>query len=189
MSGAIVLEPHADDAVLFSCFNLIRYQAHVVTVLASQLQWDRGAEITNHHRVLEGHRAITETLRLRMPDQWPYPDSNPNPDWGAITRALTSLDERLEPDIVFAPAPADDGHEQHNEVGRIAGAVFGPRAVHYLTYTRHGGKQRGGVEVGFKPAWLTLKLRALACYRSQIETEQLGCWPHFAEDLREYVSA
>jgi hypothetical protein len=55
-----------------------------------------------------------------------------------------------------------------------------------MTYTRSNGKSRGREVPIERGEWIINKLRAMACYRSQIEIPRLGCWPHFVNDLREY---
>lgn len=182
---AIVLEPHADDCVLFSCWNALRYRAHVVTVFESHVQEARGYGIPQAQREAETEAAMS-MLGLDW-HQWPYLDSDP--DWTAIGVALTLIKERLTPDRVFAPAVEPGGHDQHNRVGALAVEVFGAdRVTAYLTYTVNGKSTRG-VEVMYEPAWVTLKLRALACYRSQIEASAAGCTPHFVRGLDEYVAS
>lgn len=185
MTAAIVLEPHADDAVLFSAFNAIRYEALVVTVLSSAVQEARGTGITQAVRLVETMNALAELGVTGV--QWPYPDVAP--DWAAIQEALMILDERLAPERVFAPAVEPGGHDHHNRLGALADEVFGAgRVAHYLTYTIDG-KSTNGVSVLFEPAWVTLKLRALACHRSQIETAAAGCTEHFVRDQHEYIAA
>lgn len=182
---ALVLEPHADDAALFCAFNAIRYQAKVVTVLSSQVQWDRGTGITNARRVQENADAMQQ-LGIDRPEQWPYSDAAPA--WDQIGVALRMLDERLEPEIVFAPAVELGAHDHHNQVGDLADIVFGrARVVHYLTYTP-AGKSVGGSPAEYEPGWVALKLRALACFESQIATAAAGCTPHFVRGLEEYVT-
>lgn len=182
---ALILEPHADDAVLFSCWNALRYRAHIVTVLESHVQEQRGYGITQADRLTETAAAMTSVLGLKW-DQWPYRDDDP--DWAAIRVALGLVKERLEPERVFAPAVEPGGHDHHNRLAALTDEVFGDTVAHYLTYTVEG-KSTNGVEVMFEPAWVTLKLRALACYRSQIETSAAGCTPHFVRGLEEYLAS
>lgn len=181
----LLLEPHQDDAVLFSTFNALRFHAHVVTILESHVQERRGIGVTNASRLAENEAAVCGVLGLEW-TQWPYSDADP--DWGAVTRALEILDERLEPVRVLAPAVELGGHDHHNQVGSIARMLFGDRLTGYMTYRRHEGKSTGR-EVEYEPPWVTLKLRALACYRSQIETPAAGCTPWFIGDQREWVEA
>jgi LmbE family N-acetylglucosaminyl deacetylase len=180
---ALLFQPHSDDAALFAAFTCLHHRPHVVTVLASQLQWDRGTGIKAAEREAEDACAI-ESLGCTV-EHWPYPDSAP--DWGAVENAMRLVDERLQPERVFAPAPEPDGHEQHNAVGNLAHDVFGQRVTGYLTYRREHGRSRSENEVAFKPSWPALKLRALACYESQIQEPSTRAW--FLElCLREWVA-
>ena len=179
---SILLEPHHDDATLFAAFTCIRERPLVVTVFRSVVQERFG--ITHEQRARENATAIS-TLGC-MWDQWDFPDSDPHV--ASIRAALGLLDARSSEAHVFAPAVEVDGHAQHNLIGQLADEVFGEdRVTHYLTYGRHRGKSRDGSEVPFEPAWIRTKLRALACYESQIDTPAANCWMWFAEDLREYV--
>ena len=93
------------------------------------------------------------------------------------------------PDIVIAPSYEEGGHEQHNAVAQAATSVFGGDVIHYLTYTREGGRSRDGYLVKpDDPEWIALKLRALACYRSQLRIE--NCRPWFTDllDLNEWLA-
>jgi LmbE family N-acetylglucosaminyl deacetylase len=184
---ALFLEPHDDDLVLFSCFNLIHHQddAMVITCLRSDVQNSPaypGGPITWETRERETMCALGE-LGIGWYGHWEYLDSDP--DWREIAIAISECQLQFNPSIVFAPAIEESGHEQHNEIGRIALGVFGLRVQPYLTYTRLGGRSKGA-EVEYEPEWVALKYRALACYESQI------CCPatraHFIDDcIREYV--
>lgn len=155
----------------------------MVTVLASQLQYDRGTGITNVTRIAEDQCAL-EHLGCTV-EQWPYLDSEP--DWGAVENAMRLLDERLSPERVFAPEPEPEGHDQHNAVGNLACDVFGDRVTGYLTYRRGHGRSRSDNEVAFKPGWPADKLRALSCYESQIQEPSTREW--FLElTLREWYA-
>lgn len=92
------------------------------------------------------------------------------------------------PDVVIAPSFEDGGHEQHNAVAEAATAVFGGNVIHYLTNTRHGGRSTDGTEVELDdPEWISLKLQALACYRSQMRVPNCRPWFYDLLDLREWT--
>jgi LmbE family N-acetylglucosaminyl deacetylase len=170
---ALLLQPHSDDAALFAAFTCLHHRPHVITVLSSQLQEDRGTGISQATREAED-RCAMEFLGCTV-EQWPYSDASP--DWGAVENALRLYDEREAPERVFAPRPTPDGHEQHNAVGSLALDVFGDtRVTLYLTYRRGHGRAMSGNEVAFKPHWPGLKLRALACYVSQIQEPSTRDW-------------
>lgn len=183
MTAALILEPHQDDTCLFAAFTAIRESAHVVTVLKSKVQEKYG--ITSPQRELENGRAFVE-LGLDPFDgweQWPYLDDSP--DWQAVETAMGMIGERLEPEAVYAPAVEDGGHEHHSRVGEMARSVFGrDRVTHYTTYRRGFGRTVGPVEVVPEPDWIVRKLRALACFESQIREPSTRPW--FLDGLREW---
>ena len=182
---SILFSPHQDDACLFATFTLLAHDPLVVTVLASQLQEDRGTGITNDTRMAEDCCAFAE-LGLTEWTQWPYLDSAP--DWGAVAGAMRVVDERVQPERVFAPAVEEGGHDHHNQIGQLARALFGDRLTAYLTYTNGRDRSRSGNEVPFEPEWPAIKLGALACYRSQIAEPSTG--HHFIDwGLREWYAA
>jgi len=183
----LFLEPHDDDLVLFSCFNLIRHQdeATVVTCLRSDIQNSAhypGGPITYQTRERESHDAMF-TLGVGWYAHWEYLDSDP--DWASIAVALSEFQLGFSPEIVFAPAVEETGHDQHNEIGSLALGVFGTRVKPYLTYTRDRGRSKGR-EIEYDADWVALKYRALACYQSQIRCPATRYW--FVDDpIKEYA--
>jgi LmbE family N-acetylglucosaminyl deacetylase len=177
----VLFSPHNDDAALFAAFACVEHDPLVVTVLRSQLQQELYG-ITAAMREAEDKCAFA-TLGVSEWAQWPYLDTEP--DWGAVENAMRLLDERIQPERVFAPAVEQGGHEQHNTIGQLALDIYGAeRVTGYLTYAS-GGIRSTGTEVPLEPSWIGLKLAALACYRSQLGTPSLV---HFVESLREYVA-
>lgn len=174
----LLLEPHQDDGVLFASFTILRERPHVITVLCSQIQEDRGTGITQAQREWENVCALT--ILGATNEQWRYPDTEPN--WEAIADDLDAY--RPEPEIVYAPAYEHGGHDHHNELALAAAAVFKSRFRPYLTY-RRGYMRTRGTPVPFEPEWPLLKLRALACFRSQITEPSTREW--FLDEQREYV--
>ena len=175
---ALVLEPHHDDAVLFSSWNAIRHRAHIVTVLRSVNQ--EGMGITHGEREAESSLAA-QILGCRH-SQWQEPDSAP--DWERIEVELRAYEAALAPEHVFAPWPeARGGNQQHDAIGALAASVFPGRVTHYTTY-RTGGPRTTGTPVPYEREWVLLKLRALACFRSQI---RLGPVRFFAHALDEWT--
>lgn len=188
----IFLAPHNDDETLFGSFLIQQHQPRVVVCLRSIKQ----QHVTFVERELETAAACRE-LGVGY-EQWDYRDTYP--DWERVGARMAALDEQENPQAVFAPAPAWglNGHSyfnsditygalHHDFVGHLALEVFGPdRVVGYTTYTRYEGRTLG-VEVVPTGRQVEGKLRALACYRSQIEDP--GCRPHFLGGLHEYVAA
>lgn len=177
---SLLLSPHNDDDALFASGLILRHRPHVVVVLRSQVQEDRGYGITAALREAETDEAM-RVLGVTW-EQWQFSDAAP--DWDAIRLDLQALSRRY--DHCFAPAPEPGGHEQHNRIGRLADDVFGhARCTFYLTYTRSGGKSTGGTPVLFEPGWAATKTAALRCYRTQREHPSTA--PHFERDLTEYA--
>jgi LmbE family N-acetylglucosaminyl deacetylase len=170
---------------LFASWTLCREVPHVVTLYRSSVQDSLG--ILPETREAEDREAF-QILDARITvEQWPFLDSEPDPP--EMEERLRELESSGEWGTVYAPAWEEAGHHQHNTVALLADAVFGPeRVVHYMTYTP-AGKSVGPVEVHPELPWVALKLRALACYRSQIETVGTGCMTHFLRPLFEYLAA
>jgi len=113
-----------------------------------------------------------------------------NSDWiaGHLRCLLRERWDEREVEHAFAPA-IENGHEQHTAVGRAADTLWPGRVTHYLTYTRDKGKSTSANRVPVKSGeWIRRKLRALACYESQIDIATLGCREHFCRDLWEYYA-
>ena len=174
----LLLEPHQDDSVLFATWTLLREKPHVITVLRSQIQEDRGTGITNEQRMAENACALG--ILGVTHEQWQYPDTNPN--WEAIYDDLDAY--RPAPEVVWVPAYERGGHNDHNTLSNIAAGVFPGRVRYYLTYVR-GQMRTRGVEVPYEPEWPLLKLQALACFRSQILEPSTREW--FLDEQREYA--
>lgn len=184
--SALFLAPHNDDETLFGSFLICEFRPDVIVCLRSHVQEQRYG-ILAHDREIETTSALEELLGGpgQAPwSQWPFLDSAP--DWDELRASLERVASRGDYDLVFAPEPELHGHEHHNAVGNIVREVFGELVVGYLTYTRSGGRSRGGTEIVPEPEWVERKHRALACYRSQIA--EPSCAPWFLGDLREYVA-
>jgi LmbE family N-acetylglucosaminyl deacetylase len=176
----LLLAPHNDDEALFASYLLLRHRPHVVVCLRSHVQEQRGYGITALEREAETDCALTK-LGVGW-EQWPYLDSRP--DWAAIRKRIRELAAGY--DHVFAPAPEQDGHEQHTRIGEIASEVCGGKVTHYLTYTRGGGRSTWGVPVQAAPGWDWVKRDALACYESQAAHPSTAA--HFTGPIGEYVA-
>lgn len=179
----LFVSPHNDDAVLFGAFTLQRERPLVLTVFDSHVQVARGnAHCDAATRRNEDIAAIRGVLGCAI-QFGGVPDDNPDP--GKVRAALEKWALAAE---VWLPAVEVDGHAQHNLVGEIGLEVFSRAIVHrYLTYTTAGKSSHGRV-VPFTGAMLRNKLQAMICYQTQIETDSLGCWPHFARNQYEYLA-
>jgi LmbE family N-acetylglucosaminyl deacetylase len=158
---ALLLEPHQDDAILFASYLCLTHRPQVVTVLGDARNQPG---VTGAQRDEENARAFRE-LGIDPPVSWPYRDDEP--DWEAIVHDVGLL-ERRGFERVFAPLPEMAGHEQHNFLGHLVEAVFANHPVVFYTTYQFGGPRTTGDPVPYEREWVQRKLRALACFESQI---------------------
>lgn len=180
----ILLAPHADDETLFAAWTVLRHRPDVAVVLAPK----------ETERFDEAACAVA----LLGADLCWLPFTEHRPDWDGVAGCFDELAARYDrcyaPSFDFEANGHVEGVEprlgwgvfQHDMVGKLAKRVFGERTVAYCTYTRWGGRQVG-VEVAFEPEWLSVKLRAMACYASQHVNEATRSW-FIAPDLREWTT-
>lgn len=170
---------------MFASFTILRHRPHVLVCLRGHIQYargDHGASATT--REIETGAAMG--ILGATWEQLPFSDQEP--DYEALEQVLRAYaDDPTYDGTVFAPEPEPKGHDQHNEIGEIAIRVFGvERVERYLTYQR-GSMRTRGRPVPFEPGWPALKLRAMACYLSQIRRDD--CLPWFVDDsLREWYA-
>lgn len=146
--NAILLDPHGDDACLFAAYTCLREKPLVV--------------VTHRTVPSEEIRAAMDVLGL----DWEI--------WPSLLEGLRSVTEDVR---VFLPAIYEDGHEEHNFVGRRAQEMFAPgHLTSYLTYAPRGYRQREGTEVVPEPWMIARKLKALSCFESQIENPATRPW-------------
>jgi LmbE family N-acetylglucosaminyl deacetylase len=160
----LFLSPHNDDETLFGAFTIQRVKPLVAVVFDSYVQAQRGNVVTWRQRRNETQNALAE---LGVGDD---------------VRFLGMRDD------VFTTNELT-GHAHHDVVALVADCIWPGRVTHYLTYTRTGGKSISANRVPVESGeWVRRKLRALACYESQIDIERLGCREHFLRDLHEYYA-
>lgn len=177
----VFLAPHNDDEVLFGSFTLLEQAPFVVVCLRSQVQEDRYGILAAER---EAETGAAMTMYELDWEQWPILDRNPSP--AALLDRMEDLEARFAPEVVYAPAVEDGGHDQHSLVGTIAAGVFGDRVVRYLTYRRGHGRSRSGREVVPSPSQIVMKHLALSVYRSQIG--EPSCRPWFLDEIREWYA-
>lgn len=182
---SVLFSPHSDDVVLFACFLTLHHDPIVVNVLKSQVQEDRGTGVTQEERAAEDLAAM-DILGVGHFQQWPETDRDP--DWVAVMSMMREIDDEFQPELVFAPAVEDSGHEQHNDVGRAAVDVFGQRVTSYLTYTRDHGRSSHGREVVPEPWMIGVKLRAMAAYQSQYLHDKTMTRTWFMDGIHEWIA-
>lgn len=185
MNTKLFVSPHNDDAALFGAFTLLREKPMVLTVFDSFVQVERGyPECNADARRDEDRRAIAICLQCTIHSGY-VPDNLPVAEAAPKVHSVLSQWRRVTE--VWLPAVEQGGHEQHNLVGELGLEVFREAKIHrYLTYTR-AGKSTGGTLVTPEGPMVLKKLQALTCYRTQIEINPLGSWPHFLRDQNEYV--
>lgn len=182
----LFLSPHNDDETLFGAFTILRYKPHVIVCLKSRVQELRGTEITAVQRETETARALW-WLGDPTWEQWQYPDTlSGDGAYEELRDPFRKLADAHPDATVFAPEVEEDGHEQHDAIGRLAYAFWPQNQVRpYLTYRRGHGRSVG-TEVEFEPSWPAKKLRALSCYETQIAEPSTAYW-FLDSGLREYT--
>ena len=179
-SMQLLLSPHNDDETLFASFTILREAPAVIVVYDSFIQTARGYPGCDWKTRRHETEAALSILGVSKIGFLGLRDDRAT-DTAALKAALSVAGEF---ETVYAPAVEQGGHEQHNTVGRIAAEVF-PNVVSYMTYTNRG--KSTGIPVPFDPEWTLLKLKALACYESQIRLKDNV--EHFMRDQREYYAA
>ena len=167
--SVVFFSPHSDDECLFGSFTILRHRPRAVICYPSSGDYGdpavREAETRDAMTVLGGDPV----------EQW---------RGGDIEQQMRELDERVNPQIVFAPSRRAS-HPDHIAVSEAAVSVFGKRVRAYQTYDADG-KVTAGKRAPFEPEWVGQKLRALARYESQIKHPRANQF--FCADLYEYLS-
>lgn len=176
----IFLAPHNDDETLFGAFTIMRHKPQVVIVFDGYLQAMRGAPITAEQRREETRAALME-MGAPPPLFLGHSDACLDVEQMTLKLQIEAIIANYGSGVIFAPAAEFEGHHQHNIVANMASEVSG-NIVHYMTYTRTG--KSTGQRVPATSDMICRKLRALACYRSQIELANTR--EHFLRDLNEY---
>lgn len=167
---SVFFAPHNDDEALFGAFTIIRHRPHVVVCFPSARDYgdtERRRDESSQACAVLGAASLT---------QWDGTD---------LQVRMRLIDEHAKPSRVFAPHETTS-HPDHYAVFEAASRVFGDRLVRYHTYD--GGPahkiRQPSLEVPFEPAWIEMKLRALLCYRTQLQHPRAAAF--FANDLAEY---
>lgn len=171
--GVVLFSPHNDDETLFAAYVTMALAPHVVVCFPSAGDY-------GDPRVREAEtRAAVGILGGLSVDQW---------DGKNVTARMRDMDSRWQVDEVWAPHP-NCSHPDHRLVAGAALEVFGDRVRHYHTYTLAADgwpeKVREGQAQGVTGHMVTLKLRALLAYQSQIAHPRARRF--FVQDLAEYV--
>ena len=184
----LVVAPHADDETLGVGGTIARraaegHEVHVAVVtgpgsdphpLWPRSVWDRvRAEARRAINVLGAHALHFEEIPAAMVADQPI--------W-QLNRTVGSIVERIQPDVLYAPFPFDL-HKDHREVYHALSVAWRSssatgrklRAIYCYEVPSETHWNAPYLEAGFLPntwvdvsAHLDTKLRALACYESQI---------------------
>jgi LmbE family N-acetylglucosaminyl deacetylase len=184
----LVVAPHADDETLGVGGTIARraaegHEVHVAVVtghgsdphpLWPRSVWDRvRAEARRAIDVLGAHALHFEEIPAAMVADQPI--------W-QLNRTVGSIVERIQPDVLYAPFPFDL-HKDHREVYHALSVAWRSssatgrklRAIYCYEVPSETHWNAPYLEAGFLPntwvdvsAHLDTKLRALACYESQI---------------------
>lgn len=154
----VLLSPHPDDETLFATYACLRYRPLVIHCLRSFVAatWPDGPTWEQREPEAAAACAILGCRR----EQRIYPDDAP--PWDELRADLATL----RPETVWAPLPEPDGHDHHNQIGRMARELFDDVRF-YATYTRGGGKTTAGRLVEPEPGWEAIKRQAMSCYVTQ----------------------
>lgn len=169
----ILVSPHNDDESLFAAFTILREKPLVLVVFDSYVQPALGIPGTDAETRRNETRAACEILGVQCEFLGFRDDGTPGP------MHVKRLIQQHNPTQVWCPAYEEGGHDHHNLVAHACNGLPGVEE-RYLTYRRGFGKSTSARKVAYEPEWVGLKLRALACYRSQWHP-QTGCAPHFID--------
>lgn len=186
----LFISPHNDDETLFGAFTLCREAAdiQVVVMFDGYVQATRGEPVTWEERRAETVAALKELGVVKPPIFAAFGDDAIN--WNHVHNYVRCFSRSLQPsDIAYIPLCEYNGHEQHNRLSEICTTHFNAQAEvriqQYTTYTTMG-RSIGSIRIHPQPDWVIRKLRALACYKSQITVE--NCREHFMRGLHEYYA-
>jgi len=167
--NALLFAPHSDDEALFAAFTVQRARPRIVICYPSVRDYG------DTYRRTEESRAAAAILGAGPVEQWQ------GGNLAARMRALVA--DHGMPAEVWAPSP-NASHADHVAVAVAAREVFGAGVRRYQTY-RGAERVREGRQVSPGTAdAIGRKLRALTCYRSQLEHPRAS--PFFLDDQREY---
>ncbi len=186
----IFFSPHNDDIALFGSYTAQRESPWCYTLCDSYAQAERDpqnaatamqrrAEDEAAYRILcpagPGLTFVGLDDRALDPNDLELLFANMLPAFG-----LTRLDQ------VWLPEPEEGGNAHHNLIGRIGYRIFtaaGVQVTRYTTYTTRG-RSSWGDRVPFTGEMVRRKLRAMACFKSQIDrSDQVE---HFTRGLDEF---
>lgn len=185
---AALLVPHVDDETLFASSFIMRYDPDIYICYLPRGQDERNTRENELQDALqELHGDFTYSWLGAFEGETLATLEERLVNWLPPASFLDRKRNAFYYDHIIAPCPYEDGHVEHNLVGELALKVYGPAYVTlYHTYGRTQGRVRLDNEITLDPPEVSRKLRALACYRSQIEHEARRPWFTSMLDLAEW---
>jgi LmbE family N-acetylglucosaminyl deacetylase len=184
--AAILVASHNDDESLFAFYQCLRHKPKVHVIFRSYRQWTQ--QNGPSWRIRE---AETDCAMQVAGCEWVQHDGNDlKPDGVLIADGIARIIDDEKPTLVIAPAWEMGGHDDHNMVASIVHGIEGDfKRVEYLTYRRGHGRSQNKAPIIGTAEEEEMKLRALLCYKSQIEHAATADWfpggPY--DDMREWV--
>lgn len=172
---SLLLVPHADDETLFASHIVMKHHPDIALAYLPMPKSEQAI------RLIEFQFAVRE-LDGRDVYLW----------LGGYEGHPIDLEPKLEElrgqyDHVYAPYPMSAGHTEHNLVGYTAAILWPPGSrTFYHTYTRMEGRVHRDNAFVLEPDMVLRKLRALACYKSQIEHPARRPWFNELLEMREW---
>jgi LmbE family N-acetylglucosaminyl deacetylase len=181
---SLLLAPHFDDEVLFTSFTILRHDPDIAWVFVP-------VDPDEHEiRLHESRTALSWLWKDGPPVDWQRHFSTGGAFEGdgesdLLVRFLAEHGHEYQ--RLFAPAPYEEGHAEHNSVG-YAALASGVPTVLYDTYGRTRGRVHGSTLVEPEWQWVQAKLAALSCFGSQIEHPARRPWFYDLLDMREWYA-
>ena len=161
----LFLAPHNDDEALFGAYIIQLHKPLVIVVTDSYIQYERGEMLSLWTaRRLETLAAMEELDPEIDVDFLGVKDKEFNQELCEAALAPYAAEKY---DIVFAPSPNEGGNWMHDVTGQVAAKLF-PTVRHYSTYTKSREYPQGMTPVPATEAMKAKKLKAIACYKSQM---------------------
>jgi LmbE family N-acetylglucosaminyl deacetylase len=161
----LFIAPHNDDEALFGAYIIQIYKPRVVVLTDSYIQYERG-EL----------KSIWTARRCESLAAMDILDPGSDVDFGSIKDKEFNqelCEAALLPyvgkfDTVFSPLPNEGGNWMHDVTGQVADKLFPGVSQHYSTYTKSREYPAGITPVAASDEMKIKKLKAIACYKSQM---------------------
>lgn len=181
---ALLLAPHHDDEALFASYLCLKHRPMVIVCTTPKVQERYGVFAAER----EAETAAAMELFGCEWRQLSFLDTDFSMHHALKRYLELHRDHEGDPDVVFAPAYEENGHEQHNIVALAATDAFGDLVVPYLTYAGGSRSREGQLNEPDDPDWIGTKLQALSLYRSQLRVPNCRPWFYGLLDVREWLA-